>query len=183
MNKMENSTFFINLFRLKYLPLGIRAITNFNLKIIINSLYYEFNDNICDINKKIILKAVFKVLIIREIMHILKYLKNDANFKDIPHTHTPREREGGKKLINYLFGKPTIKRINLQEAEKINNIKNWENVNYLRTIFPYEEVLTKKDDEIFKKNIDYIYLYFTGDELDDEIKRDSLDFDIDIDID
>ena len=180
MNKMENSAFFINLFRLKYLPLGIRAITNFNLKIIINSLYYEFNDNICDINKKIILKAVFKILIIREIMRILKYMKY-TNSNDI--LLTPRGSEGGKKLINYLFGKPTIKRINLLEAEKINNIKNWENVNYLRTIFPYEEVLTKKDDEIFKKNIDYIYWYFTGDVLDDEIKRDSLDFDIDIDID
>ena len=151
MNKMENSTFFINLFRLKYLPLGIRAITNFNLKIIINSLYYEFNDNISEINKKIILKAAFKILIIREIMHILKYLKNDANSNDI--LLTPRGSEGGKKLINYLFGKPTIKRIYLQEAEKISNIKNWENVNYLRTIFPTEEVLTKTDDEVFKKNI------------------------------
>ena len=181
MNKMENSAFFINLFRLKYLPLGIRAITNFNLKIIINSLYYEFNDNISDINKKIILKAAFKILIIHEIMHILKYLKNDVNFNDIP--YTPRGREGGKMRINYLFGKPTIKRIILQEAIKINNIKNWENVNYLREIFPAEEILTKKDEEIFKKNIDHIDLYFTGDELDDEIKSDNIDIDIDIDID
>ena len=37
MEKMKDSSFFINLFRLKYLPYGIRGITNSNLKIISNS--------------------------------------------------------------------------------------------------------------------------------------------------
>jgi len=58
MEKMKDSSFFINLFRLKYLPYGIRGITNSNLKIITNSLYYKFNEDINEENKKIILKAV-----------------------------------------------------------------------------------------------------------------------------
>ena len=38
MEKLNDSLFFINLFRLKYLPFGVKAFVNYNLKIIINSL-------------------------------------------------------------------------------------------------------------------------------------------------
>ena len=75
MKEMENPIFFMNLFRLKYLPYKIRGITNSNLKIIVNSLYYEFNKNINDNNKRIILSAALKIIIVHEVMDILKYLK------------------------------------------------------------------------------------------------------------
>ena len=65
MNYLTDSSFFMNLFRLKFLPSGIRAFVNYNLKIIFNSLYYAFNDNIKDSNKKIIFKAAFKIIIVQ----------------------------------------------------------------------------------------------------------------------
>ena len=120
MENLKNIIFFINLFRLKYLPFGIKAFVNYNLKIVINSLYYKFSENIDENNKIIIFKAALKILIIHEIMHILKFLKNEVNFNQMP--KTPREREAGKMLINYLFDIPTIKSINLEEANKINDI-------------------------------------------------------------
>ena len=133
MEKLNDNLFFINLFRLKYLPFGIKAFVNYNLKIIVNSLYYKFNENIVENNKKIIFKAALKILIIHEIMHILKYLKNEISFNEMP--KTPRNREASKMLINYLFGKPTIKSINLDEAEKINDCNNWKDITKLQKYF------------------------------------------------
>ena len=80
-DKLNDILFFINIFRLKYLPFGIKAIVNYNLKIIVNSLYYKFNKNITENNKKIIFKATLKILIIHEIMNILKYMKNKESLK------------------------------------------------------------------------------------------------------
>ena len=181
MDKLKDSIFFTNLFRLKYLPFGIKAFVNSSLKIFFNSLYYEFNEDINKKNKKIILKAVLKIIIVHEIIHILKYLKDNISFKEIP--KTPRQREGGKMLINYLFGKPYIKRINLNEAKQINNINNWNDVNLLRAIFPKESELSQ-NNESNKKNIDHVDLYFTGEDVEDESKKnDNRDSYIDIDID
>ena len=44
MDLLNDDLFFINLFRLKYLPLGIKAFVNYNLKIFVNSLHYKFNE-------------------------------------------------------------------------------------------------------------------------------------------
>ena len=178
---LENDIFYINLFRLKYLPFGIKAFVNYTLKIFINSLYYEFNKNIDENNKKIIFKAALKILIIHEIMHILKFLKKNVNFNEMP--QTPRKREAGKMLINYLFGRPTIKSINLEEAEKINDLNTWNDINLLRNIFPTEkEILEKK--ESYNKKIDHIDLYFTEEDIDEEnYKKEEEVQDIGIDID
>ena len=167
MTKLENIIFFIDLFRLKYLPFGVKAFVNYNLKIIINSLYYKFNEKIGDDNKIIIFKAALKILIIHEIMLILKFLKNDANFNEMP--KTPREREAGKMLINYLFGIPIIKSINLEEANKLNDINNWSDVNLLRKIFPKDK--SPIDKKLINKNIDYLDLYFTEDDIDEKKKK------------
>ena len=75
MDYLKDDIFFTNLFRLKYLPLGIKAFVNYNLKIFVNSLHYEFNENIEENHKNIIFRAAFKIIIIHEIIHILKYLK------------------------------------------------------------------------------------------------------------
>ena len=86
-------------------------------------------------------------------------------------------------LINYLFGKPVIKRINLDEAKKINNLNYWKDVEELRKIFQKDNDLEEKD-ELNVKTIDHIDLYFTEEDVDDEdIKLDESDEDIGIDID
>ena len=181
MKYLEDSIFFTNLFRLKFLPFGVKAFVNYNLKIFINSLFYEFNENITKDNKTIILKAALKIIIIHEIVHILKYLKNNVNFNAIP--KTPRDREGGKMLINYLFDKPVIKRINLDEAKKINDLNYWKDVDELRKIFKNNNDLKEKD-ELNVKTADHIYLYFTEEDSDDEyIQLEEIDDDIGIDID
>ena len=182
MNYLTDSSFFMNLFRLKFLPSGIRAFVNYNLKIIFNSLYYAFNDNIKDSNKKIIFKAAFKIIIVQEIVHILKYLKKDVDFNEMP--STPRKREGGKMLINYLFGIPVIKCITLEEAKKINNITYWDDVEKLQTIFQKENELSETDENE-RKISDHVDLYFTGEEIEDDDDRivDNIYNDIGIDID
>ena len=182
MNYLTDSSFFMNLFRLKFLPSGIRAFVNYNLKIIFNSLHYAFNDNIKDSNKKIIFKAAFKIIIVQEIVHILKYLKKDVDFNEMP--STPRKREGGKMLINYLFGIPVIKCITLEEAKKINNITYWDDVEKLQTIFQKENELSETDENE-RKISDHVDLYFTGEEIedDDDRKVDNIYNDIGIDID
>ena len=160
-DKLNDILFFINIFRLKYLPFGIKAIVNYNLKIIVNSLYYKFNKNITENNKKIIFKATLKILLIHEIMNILKYMKNKESFNEI--RKTPRNREDGKMLLNYLFGKPTIKRINLEEAEKINDCNNWKDITKLNKIFPNDNEQVEKKS--INKNEDCLDLYFTEDEI------------------
>ena len=180
MKEMKNPVFFMNLFRLKYLPYKVRSITNSNLKIIVNSLYYEFNKNINDNNKRIILSAALKILIVHEVVNILKFLKKNTNFGKLPRTQ--RKRENGKMIINYLFGKSIINRITLEEATKINNIKYWNDVNSLRLIFSSEEDLSKNERKI-KENLDHIDLYITEEDKEDEKRNDSIDNDNDLDID
>ena len=181
MNLLKDELFFTNLFRLKYLPLGIKAFVNYNLKIFVNSLHYEFNEKIDEVNKNIIFRAALKIIIIHEIIHILKYLKKNVNFNNIP--ETPRGREGGKMFINYLFGIPVIKSINLDQAIKINNIKSWDDVEILRKIFPKEEKSLEKNKSS-NENLDHVDLYFTGEDIDDEnIKMKKINEDIDIGID
>ena len=182
MNYLKDSCFFMNLFRLKFLPFGVRALVNYNLKIIFNPLYYEFNENINENNKKIVFRAALKIIIVHEMVHILKYLKNDANFNEMP--GTPRNREAGKMLINFLFGKPVIKRINLEEAKKINDINYWDNIDKLKSIFQEEEDELSEIVKSERKISDHVDLYFTGEEIEDnDIKVDNIYNDIGIDID
>ncbi len=171
MKLLKDFNFFKDLFRLKFLPKGIRAYVGSNMKILINPLYYEFNQDIQDKNKKLILEAVLKILIIHEIMNILKFMKNNINLRKIP--KTPREREEGEMLINYLFGYPVIKNININEAKNINNIKYWENLDKLRAIFK-KKLLTAQKNKIFysniiHKNVDHINLYYTGEGINDDL--------------
>jgi len=180
MEYLKDDIFFINLFRLKYLPLGIKAFVNYNLKIFVNSLHYEFNENIDENNKNIIFRAALKIIIIHEIIHILKYLKDNIDFNNI--SETPREREGGKMIINYLFGMPVIKSINLEQAKKINNIKSWEDVEILRKIFPKEDELIEKDKS-YNNSVDNVDLYITEEDIEDEnLKTEKKDDDNDINI-
>ena len=170
MEKLNDSLFFIDLFRLKYLPFGIKAVVNYNLKIIVNPLYYKFNEYVNENNKIIIFKADLKILIIHEIMNILKYMKNEV------------EVENEKKLINYLFGISNIKSINLEEAKKINDINNWNDVNILKNIFINENQAI--ENKSFDEKVDYLDIYFTDDDNEDyNYKKVKKYEDIGIDID
>ena len=182
MDLLKDGLFFINLFRLKYLPLGIKAFVNYNLKIFVNSLHYEFNKNIDENNKNIIFRAALKIIIIHEIIHILKYLKKSVNFNNIP--KTPRDREGGKMFINYLFNMPVIRSINLEQAIKINDIKSWNDVEILRKIFPNKNELLKINKS-YNNNIDHVDLYLAEDDIEEneDAKKEKLNEDIGIDID
>ena len=162
------------------MPFGIKAFVNYNLKIIVNSLYYKFNEDIDENNKIILLKAALKILIIHEILNIFKYLKNEAIFNEIPKTSINRIE--GKKLLNYLFGKSTIKSINLEEANKINDCNNWNDITILRNIFHKDNEPIKQESNT--KNVDCLDLYFTEDDIEEEnIKNIKIDEDSEIDID
>ena len=185
MKLLKNFNFFKNLFRLKFLSKGIRSYTDSNLKIILNSLYYKFNENIKNESKIIILKAVLKILFVHEILHVLKFMKKNANFDNKP--TTPRKKESGENLINYLFGTPSIRRIYINEALKIDDINNWKEIDNLKNIFNHEELtMEEKDNALDKKDKidDHIDLYLTGENLNiEEIKNNNFDDnDGDIDI-
>ena len=177
--KLENKDFFYNLFILKYLPYKIRAVTDINLKVSINLLFYEFNDNIEENDKKEILKAYFKIIILHEIAYLLKYCKKNSNYDNIP--STPNNKEGGKMFINYLFGLPTINEINLEQAKKINNLNNWENVKELRKIFNKKISESEKPGDINKeKKYVKFYLSEKDESFDDFGRTDPNEIGIDI---
>ena len=85
-------------------------------------------------------------------------------------------------LINYLFGRPTIKSINLDEAEKINDCNNWKDITILRNIFHNDKEPIEKETII--KNVDCLDLYYTEDDIEENnIKKVKIYEDIGIDID
>ena len=89
----------------------------------------------------------------------------------------------GNLYKNIIFGKPVIKRINLEEAKKINNIIYWGDIEKLKTIFKEEDELSEIE-EAERKISDHVDLYFTGEEIEDrDIKVDNIYNDIGIDID
>ena len=177
MKYLGNRNFFMNLFKLKFLPFGVKAFVDIDLKIYINSLFHRFNEDINENNKKIIFKAALKIIIIHEIIYILKHLKENDCLNNI--SKTSRKREEREMLINYLFGKTVIKRINLDEAKKLNNFDFWNDINKLREIFKEDDLLEKEESN--NKNIDYIDLYFTEEEGEDENFEEDEDIGIDID--
>ena len=52
-------------------------------------------------------------------------------------------------MINYLFGKPVIKKINEEQAEKILDINNWNNLDNLKNIFSSENEEKNEDKDIY----------------------------------
>ena len=60
-----------------------------------------------------------------------------------------KNKKGGKILINYLFGKTVIKKINEEQAEKILDINNWNNLDNLKNIFSSENEEKNDDKDIY----------------------------------
>ena len=83
---------------------------------------------------------------------------------------TPKMKEGGKMFINYLFGKPVIKKIDEKQANQIINVSNWNDLEnlQLKLIFLNEN----ENEEITgDKNSDkeiYISFYNTNLKKDEE---------------
>lgn len=128
----ENFKDFKNLLILKILSYGDRA---YNLpylkKIVINPAQFNFKEKIDDNELKYILKAYILVILLHETEHFLRPVeKNDKVFND-----TPRDREGGRMFIKYLFGVLSINHIDINQSKKILDSKFWNDHTSLKTIF------------------------------------------------
>ena len=115
------------------MPYGDRAYTLRELKkLVINPVqFFLGNDLKEDSHIKIMLKGYIITILLHETEHFLQLL--DKNKKVFP--LTPREREGGKLFIKYLFDVYSINHINLEQANKILNIDTWKNHEELKKIF------------------------------------------------
>ena len=77
-------------------------------------------------------------------------MKKEKNYFDnIP--KTPKNKEGGKMFINYLFNLPIIYYITDEQASIINEPKNWDNLKLLSNLFKeqkkwYENREKNKDE-------------------------------------
>ena len=141
----EDKNWFFNLIRYKSLPLGKRAFVNENLKIFLNPLYIHVT-KVIDMNEKNefndlekILTSYLIIIFIHEIIHLLKFIKakkDKKEYNDLSHLpSTPKQKEGGEVFINYLFKKPIINRISLEQCEELLNLENWNDSNKLYKIF------------------------------------------------
>ena len=133
--KDENFKTFKDLIILKILPGGDRAYTlRYLKKIVINPAQFflgkEFNDN--NDNKIIfILKGYLMVILLHETEHYFRLLNKNKKVFDF----TPRENEGGRLFIKYLFGVYTINHIDEKQANLILNIENWSDHQKIKNIF------------------------------------------------
>ena len=90
----------------------------------------DINDN--DNNKiKIILKGYLMVILLHETEHYFRLLNKNKKVFDF----TPRENEGGRLFIKYLFGVYTINHIDEKQANLILNIENWSDHKKIKNIF------------------------------------------------
>ena len=130
--KNENFKEMKNLIILKILSFGDRSYTISALKkIAINPVQFYLGKEINKEDMKIILKGYILVILLHEIEHFFRLLKeSDKIFKD-----TPREKEGGRLFIKYLFGVETINHINVFHAKNILNKANWKDSKNLKNIF------------------------------------------------
>ena len=131
--KSDNYNGFKGLIIFKILQNGDRAYTMRHLKkIIINPVQFFFGkDIIYEVNIKTILKGYLMFILLDETEHFLRALDEGNNVRP----QTPKEKEGGRMFIKYLFGVQSINHINLEQTNKIFNKEIWKNHEILKTIF------------------------------------------------
>ncbi len=145
--KDENFKTFKDLIILKILPGGDRAYTlRYLKKIVINPAQFflgkEFNDN--NDNKIIfILKGYLMVILLHETEHYFRLLNKNKKVFDF----TPREKEGGRLFIKYLFDVYSINHINETQANLILNIENWSDHQKIKNIFS-EQIEDYEENDI-----------------------------------
>ena len=143
---------FKNLIFLKILPSGDRAYTLRHFKkIIINPVQFFLGEEIKDeINIKKILKGYLMVILLHETEHFLRALDKSNNV----FPRTPRNREGGRMFIKYIFGVLSINHINLDQANSIFRNDNWNGKGNLKTIFK-EQLEDIEEDNINEFLLNY----------------------------
>ena len=101
-------------------------------KIVINPVQFFLGKEIKEENDIItILKGYLIVILLHEIEHFLRLLDNSKNV--LP--RTPRDGEGGRMFIKYIFGVPSINHINSNQAKLILNNDTWKDHENLKKIF------------------------------------------------
>ncbi len=145
--KDENFKTFKDLIILKILPRGDRAYTlSYLKKIVINPAQFflgkDINDK--DDNKIIfILKGYLMVILLHETEHYFRLLNKNKKVFDF----TPREKEGGRLFIKYLFDVYSINHINETQANLILNIENWSDHQKIKNIFS-EQIEDYEENDI-----------------------------------
>ena len=157
-NKKDNNyKDFKNLIILKTLSKGDRACIIIKLKkYIINPSQFFIGEKI--IQDKLVIKDILKgyliIILLHETEHFFRIFNQEE--KDV-FSITPRELEGGRLFIKYLFGVESISHINQEQVNKLLKIDNWENHEKLKTIFKgqKEEVITQFTTKIHDKSISF----------------------------
>lgn len=140
-NNNDNYKRFKNIIIIKILSKGTRACVIKQLKrIIINPSQFYISENINSNDMKIILKGYFIVILLYEIEHYFRLLDDKKSVME----NTPREKEGGRLFIKYLFGVESIGHINLEQAKNLLELKNWKNIDKIKSIFKNQ----KENDNI-----------------------------------
>ena len=176
-NKDKN--WFHSLIIFKYLPKNKRAFVDPNMRIILNPLFIQISDSLKKdkIIKEKILESYLILILIHEIAHLLKFIKeNYIYFENENIPQTPKEKEGGEMLIQYLFGIPVINKISFLEAKEILNEESWHNIDKLHSIFNKvkKKELETQDQEKYNDNNLYQINYCLSD-INDEEKDDDDD--------
>ena len=164
----KDKNFLSKLIVYKCLPQYKRAFVDPNMRIVINPIYFEFSQSMEENKRNNIFRAYLFIIILHEIVHLVKFMKNEKNkFDNIP--KTPKNKEGGKMFINYLFNLPIIYYITDKQASEINKPENWNNLEKLSKIFDEQkkwyEKQKKENNEKFNipsnKDKDFISFYLS----------------------
>ena len=155
--KSEGYKTFKEIIILKILPGGDRAYTiRYLNKIVINPTQFFLGKDINEKNEdkiKLILKGYLMVIILHETEHYFRLLNKNKKVSD----STPREQEGGRLFIKYLFGVYTINHIDENQANLILNIENWNEHQKIKSNF------INKIEDYEKNNInEFILNHFTN---------------------
>ena len=151
--KSDNYRDIKKLIILKILTNGDRAYTLKILKkIVINPVQFYIGKDIKeDMNIKKILKGYLMVILLHETEHFLRALDESKNI----FPKTPREKEGGRMFIKYIFDVQSINHINLEQANKIFSNNIWKSHEEIKKIFSGEL------EDIEEENIDdFLVNYF-----------------------
>ena len=142
-----------------FLPYGIKAFVNYVPKIVLNvcenniKFYNKDNNNNNSEDCTTMLKALYAVIIIHEIIHLIRRENKKEHFTN---EYTPKpdncKYEGGKSFIYHIFGDFVIIYVDLQFAKVILKKESWEKDNdELKKEFL--RFKNKKDEEIINSMI------------------------------
>jgi len=154
--KNDNYKLLKDIIRIKALAYKIPAVTGPSMKIILNPILNFSEYTKTEDNQRInILKSALIILLVQEIEYFLKYYPIQNKYLEII-PYTPKNKENDICLINYLFGKEIITNINNDQANLINNIETWRNIENLKAIFQ------SKDEININSKMGELNLNFSG---------------------